>query len=616
MKHCSVVAAPSWAMAATAKAALALGVCRQRPSTRFFFSSSSPFALRTATSLSSTSTFPYAKHHHNNTWAVMEADHHSSQSFELGNEAEDMQGLQSVPSSSGKARDPVSYFPKRGQELELVCESLAFKGKGVCKVKSTGFVVLCDRALPGETLVGRIVKKKGSYAEACKLKTISPHDNAIIPPCLYAGDCGGCKMQNLAYEAQIVAKQQQVYDLILRVGNFKLTYVGGSSETHFRPIVPCASQYHYRNKMEFSFGVQRWKLSNEHSRMKEPPKEVAAHSVQDSLPDCEDFALGLHAPGRFDKILHIEKCLLQHDVANQVLVTVHEFCQKHIRDVTAFNARTHCGFLRHLMIRSGRDCQNGELQLMVNVVTSDYEPDLLKPLVEHLVSKFPQVVSILNNVTASVGGSAVGEHEYLLHGVRTITECLRGLSFEISANSFFQTNTAQAEVLYKLVEEACMLRGDCTEVVWDLFCGTGTIGLTLAKRIKHVYGYEIVPEAVADACRNAERNNIHNATFIQGDLNKLTAEFGRDLPSPDIVIIDPNRPGLHPKLTKFLTKLKAPRIVYVSCNPATCARDLDYLCHAEDGLATGSYRLVSVQPVDMFPHTPHIECVCALESLK
>lgn len=250
---------------------------------------------------------------------------------------------------------------------------------------------------------------------------------------------------------------------------------------------------------------------------------------------------------------------------------------------------------------------------MVNFVTSSYKLELLEPLVEK-VSAINEVVSVLNNINTSVGSTSIGEEEHILYGKSTITEVLRGLTFQISANSFFQTNTQQAEVLYKLIEDVAGLKGDGSEIVLDLFCGTGTIGLSLARRVRHVYGYEVVAQAISDARRNADLNGIHNATFVQGDLNKIDENFGKNFPQPDVVISDPNRPGMHMKLIKFLLKLKAPRIVYVSCNPATCARDLDYLCHGSaEHKIKGCYNLKSVQPVDMFPHTPHIECVCLLD---
>ncbi|XP_002969160.2 uncharacterized protein LOC9658925 [Selaginella moellendorffii] len=493
----------------------------------------------------------------------------------------------------------VPFFPKRGQELELVCESLAFKGQGVCKVLETGYVVMCDRALPGERLIARITKRKGSYAEALKLRTIVTHDNAVTPPCKYAESCGGCRTQNLSYEAQLAAKEDQVHQLISRVGRFGRSEESGSG-SYLKPILPCANQYHYRNKMEFSFGT-RWL----------PPNEF----VKNQSPDIkEDFALGLHVPGSYDKILDIRECLLQHDVANQILLDVHTFCETHRNDLSAYDTKTHSGFLRHLTLRSGHDEHTGKLQVMVNIVTSVHHPRVIKPLIEKLVT-YSEVTSIVNNVTSSMANTGVGEKQYLLYGAPAITERLRGLVFEISANSFFQTNTSQAEVLYEVVEKACNLTEASSEMnMLDLFCGTGTIGLSMANKVNHVYGYELVQEAVANARRNANRNNILNATFIQGDLNKLTSGFGANFPRPDIIIADPNRPGMHPKLLQFILKSGAARVVYVSCNPATCARDLDVLCHSKDGSdLAGGYRLLSVQPIDMFPHTPHVECVCALE---
>ncbi|KAJ3693831.1 hypothetical protein LUZ60_009311 [Juncus effusus] len=489
-------------------------------------------------------------------------------------------------STSTITRANPTFFPKKGQTIELVCESLGFKGKGVCKVEETGFVLMCDRALPGERFLGRVSRKKSSYAEVTKLKTITPHHDKVEPPCEYSSHCGGCKSQNLLYESQIKYKEQQVRDLILKIGRF-------SEESLVKNIVPCEEQFHYRNKMEFSFGTDRWVPNVEEKK--------------------EGFALGLHAPGFFDKILHVDKCLLQSEPANKVLAIVQESWMDPDLGLEPYNVHTHKGFLKHFMLRSGRNSESGLAEIMVNFVTSSYKPDLLEPLVNKIIS-VPQVVSVMNNVNSSVGPTSVGEKEYILYGKSNISEILRGLTFQISANSFFQTNPKQAEVLYGIIEECVGLKGDKSEIILDLFCGTGTIGLTLAKRAKHVYGYEVVAQAVADAKRNAEINGIVNSTFIQGDLNKITDSFGKEFPRPDVIISDPNRPGMHLKLIKYLLQIKAPRIVYVSCNPATCARDLDYLCHGlEEKGIRGCYRLKSVIPVDMFPHTPHIECVCLLE---
>ncbi|KAL9829554.1 putative methyltransferase [Arabidopsis thaliana] len=519
----------------------------------------------------------------------------SPSEFSGGNKAQKKLNDENNTNVSNEKTAP--YYPKRGETVELVCESLGFKGKGICKVDGTGYVVMCDRALPGERFLGRVTRRKGSYAEVGdKIKTISPHKDLVEAPCEYASYCGGCKTQNLSYEAQLRAKEEQVHELIRHVGRFSDNNPG--LEIVLKPIVACDIQFHYRNKMEFSFGPQRWLPIEMLNERQDGPK---------------NFALGLHAPGFFDKVLNVDKCLLQSEPGNLVLAAVQDCWRDPELSLSPYDCRSHVGFLKHLMLRTGRNVETGSLELMVNFVTSSYKPELLKPLVDR-ISSIPQVVSIMNNVNSSVGNTSVGEKEYTLYGKDTITEVLRGLTFQISANSFFQTNTHQAEVLYKLIEESAGLKGDGSEVVLDLFCGTGTIGLTLARRAKHVYGYEVVPQAITDAHKNAQINGIENATFIQGDLNKIGEDFGNNFPKPDIVISDPNRPGMHMKLIKFLLKLKSPRIIYVSCNPATCARDLDYLCHGvEEKNLKGCYKLMSVQPVDMFPHTPHIECVCLLE---
>ncbi|KAL2937349.1 putative RNA methyltransferase CT0009 [Bienertia sinuspersici] len=411
-----------------------------------------------------------------------------------------------------------SFYPKRGQTIELVCETLAFKGKGVCKVPETGFVLMCDRALPGERFLGRVTRKKGTYAEVVKIKTLTPHQDAVDAPCEYASYCGGCKTQHLSYEAQLKHKEQQVRELMMHVGKF--SDERSDFPSIMKPIVPCANEFHYRNKMEFSFSNRRWK-----------PREF----LEEEQGIGNDFALGLHAPGFFDKVLDVNKCLLQSEPANAVLLAVQNCWRDQSLGLSPYNVHSHAGFLKHLVIRSGRDVHSGKPEIMVNFVTSAYKPDLLEPLVDK-VSAIPEVASIVNNINTSVGSTSIGEVEHVLYGKATIAEMLRGLTFQISANSFFQTNAQQAEILYKLIEDAAGLRGDGSEIVLDLFCGTGTIGLTLAKSVKHVYGYEVVAQAISDAHQNADLNGIRNATFVQGDLNKIDENFGKSFPMPDVVI--------------------------------------------------------------------------------
>ncbi|KAK1290142.1 hypothetical protein QJS10_CPB18g00863 [Acorus calamus] len=514
--------------------------------------------------------------------------------------------------TTAAAAAPPSFFPKRGQTVELVCESLAFKGKGLCRVAETGFVVMCDRALPGERFLGRVTRRKGSYAEGT-WDLILKHGSDFF-----------------------------LKDVVVRAYRRDLVQVRFSNDdpefaTVMKSIVPCDIHFHYRNKMEFSFCTKKWL-----------PRDSVV-GVQDL--DETGYALGLHAPGFFDKVLHIGSCLLQNEAANRVLAVVQDCWRDPQLGLSPYDVHSHAGFLKHLMLRTGRDIETGLPELMVNFVTSSYEPKLLKHLVEK-VSAIPEVVSVINNVNSSVGNTSVGEVEYILYARLVLTPPLRWRrdlhlmviqmvqppftrkevqsiiigSIDLSAGrnsgtrssiqireigdsvssphrplrrveryvypqvefndegegeggGGVETQGVEAEVLYKLIEDFSGLKGDGSEIILDLFCGTGTIGLTLARRVKHVYGYEVVPQAISDACRNAELNGIHNATFIQGDLNKIGDDFGNNFPKPDIVISDPNRPGMHTKLIKFLLKLRSPRIVYVSCNPATCARDLDYLCH-------------------------------------
>ncbi|XP_052141584.1 uncharacterized protein LOC127761343 [Oryza glaberrima] len=513
-----------------------------------------------------------------------------------------------TPTTSPPPPPRKGYFPKRNEVLELTCEGLAFKGKGVCRVDGSTFVLLCDGALPGERLLARVRRiRRGAFAEAAKLRTLEPHRDAVDAPCPLAADCGGCKAQSLAYAAQIRHKHLQVRELLVNFGKFDPRKMESSEpDAILKPIVPCDEIFRYRNKMEFSFGTKRW-------MQREWKEEKDDEVVKEEKVEGDGYSLGLHAPGFFDKVLHVEKCLLQSEPADKVLAIVQETWLDPALGLTPYDVHKHVGFLKHLMIRTGRNITTGAPEVMVNFVTSCYKPELLEPLVNN-ITKIPEVVSIMNNVNTSVGNTSVGEEEYTLYGKPTITEMLRGLTFQISANSFFQTNTKQADVLYKLIGESAGLKGDGSEIILDLFCGTGTIGLTLARRAKHVYGYEVVPEAISDAQKNAKLNGISNATFVQGDLNKINETFGKEFPKPDIIISDPNRPGMHMKLIKWLLEVKAPRIVYVSCNPATCARDLDYLCHGvEEKDLKGCYELKTVIPVDMFPHTPHIECICVLE---
>ncbi len=457
---------------------------------------------------------------------------------------------------------------KKGTVLEVEITGLAFGGQGLARVD--GLAVFVDQAVPGDQVTVRVFKKKKNYAQARTVELLAASPERIEPPCMYSGVCGGCKWQFLKYDRQLVYKRQHVVE--------SLEHIGGISGVQVHATLPSPAVFGYRNKMEFSCSDRRWLL----------PEEM-------DNPDVErGFALGLHVPGTYYKVLDTRACLLQPDLGNRLLQEVREFIGASDRPV--YGLHSHEGFWRFLMLRHSvaRD------QWMVNIVTAEEDLKTLEPLVQLLMARYPQVVTVVNNVTARPAGVAIGESEYILAGDGVIVEALGSCEFEISPNSFFQTNTRAAAVLYKTVAEYAGLDG--SQTVLDLYSGTGTIPILLAGLCKQVIGIEIAASAVADAVKNCRRNQVSNCRFIQGDLRTCLEPFDH---RPQVLIIDPPRTGMHPDTVKQVLKLGAERLVYVSCNPATLARDLD--------LMRERYRLVEIQPVDMFPHTHHIEAVAKLE---
>ena len=461
-----------------------------------------------------------------------------------------------------------TYPVKKGGEYQLTIERLAFGGHGVARLDH--YVVFVKRALPGDLVKARIIKRKKDFAEAYISELLQPSKYRIEPPCPYFDWCGGCTWQNMSYQDQLLFKRRIVQESLERIA--------GLNNPEVLPVIPSPSFFAYRNKMEFSFSDRRWLL----------PDELNQPHIS------RDFALGLHVPGTFDKILHIERCLLQSERANQILQFVARFAQEH--DLPPYGIKNHTGFLRFLVIR--QSAFNHEI--MVNIVTGLDEPQRLKPLAKALAEQFTEVVSIVNNVNTRLAQIAQGEKEYLLHGRSFITDKIGPFLFKISANSFFQTNTKQAEVLYNTAIEFAEL--DAQNIVWDLYSGAGTIRLFLARKAQKVIGFESVGSAVGDAWHNAEEHQVDNVQFVEGDLLKTLPQTA---PKPDVIVTDPPRSGMHPKVV-HLIKTIAPRvIVYVSCNPTTLARDLKMLSDV--------YRIEKVQPVDMFPQTYHIETVVQLK---
>jgi len=459
---------------------------------------------------------------------------------------------------------------KKNQEINLAIEKVAFGGQGIGRVDD--FVIFVDKVVPGDRVVARVRKVKKNYAEAQVVQIIEPSPRRILPQCQHFEYCGGCKWQNLPYETQLQYKFEHVKESLEKLGRT-------IPETIF-PVLPSPQIFGYRNKMEFSFSARRWLV----------PEELKNPDIK------KDFAIGFHLPGAFDKILDIQYCWLQSELLNNIL----NFSRAYFRDYSlpVFHLRKHEGILRFLVLRESFSNH----QVMVNIVTFKPVAEELTEFAQQLTRKFPQVTSVVNNVNSKLAQIAVGEEEYLISGEPTIREKLGDITFEISANSFFQTNSLQAYNLYQVVREYAQPQD---KIIWDLYSGTGSIALFLAKSAKTVIGFEVMESAVKDALRNVEINGITNCEFLAGDvrygIRKLREE--RD-EIPDVVVCDPPRAGLHTDTIADLLDIGARKIVYVSCNPTTLARDLHLL--GDD------YQVKRCQPVDMFPHTYHIETVVEL----
>jgi 23S rRNA (uracil1939-C5)-methyltransferase len=449
--------------------------------------------------------------------------------------------------------------PRRGEVLSLTIDDLAFGGEGVGR--ADGYVVFVPGGLPGDRLQVRLVQVRSRFGRGIIEAVLEPSPQRVEAPCPYFGRCGGCRLQHVAYPAQLAFKSKQVADALERLG--------GLRDVPLHPIIGAEEIFGYRNKMEFTVARARGAM-----------------------------VVGLHETERYDSVLDIERCLLQSDRMNGLLAEARAFFAE--RGLTVYEQDTGEGLLRFLMLREGK--HTGEL--MTNVVTSAPAVSELAPLAQRLQARDAGTTSVVMNVNPKKASVAVGVEEHLLGGRDHIREGVGGLTFRVSANSFFQTNTRQAERLFDLVVESTGLTG--TETVLDLYSGTGAISLLLARRARWVYGVELAQAAVDDAGANATANRITNCTFVSGEVRFVLPALIAKGVTAEVVVADPPRAGFHPKALHALITLGARRIVYVSCNPTTLARDLGELVR-------GGYRLEWVQPVDMFPHTPHIEAVARLE---
>jgi 23S rRNA (uracil1939-C5)-methyltransferase len=458
------------------------------------------------------------------------------------------------------------YPVKKNQVYPLHIDDLAFGGQGVARIED--YVVFVRRALPGDNVNVKIIKRKKSYAEGRIESFNKRSEQRIDPPCRFFDSCGGCTWQNLSYENQLLYKTKIVADSVSRISGLK--------DTVIKPILASENAFFYRNKMEFSFAEKKW-LTFE---------ELEDKSIS------KDFALGLHVPGTFDKIIHLDKCLLQSDEASAILNFVSGYAQEN--NLQPYGLRSHQGLMRFLVIRQS----HYNKEIMVNIVTSA-KHEKLQALADELKARFKNISSIVNNINSRKAQIAVGEEEILLAGKTWIEDKIGPFVFNISANSFFQTNTAQAETLYNTVIKYAELKPD--ETVWDLYSGTGTISLYLAKQAAKVTGFEITKSSVENAFENAKKYKIDNVDFIAGDVIDNMDAMADNV---DLVVTDPPRAGMHEKVVESILRAEPKKIVYVSCNPTTMARDLKLL--------EKKYVIDVIQPVDMFPQTYHIECVTRL----
>lgn len=457
--------------------------------------------------------------------------------------------------------------PRKGDIVELWIERMAYGGRGIARLD--GYVIFVKGGVPGDRVMARVIKKKRDYADANLVELLESSPDRIQAPCPYSGYCGGCQWQHLRYERQLEYKSEFIRESMARIGTLQ--------DLPVKDVIPSQRIYHYRNKMEFSFSDRRWLLPHEYEK-----------------GESEDlFGLGLHVPGTFYKIIDIDSCLLQADRGNLILREV----KRLVRDsrVPAYGLKSHKGFWRFLTLRYSENFD----EWMVNLVTAEEREDVVRPLAEELCRRIDNIGTVVNNINTRKAAIAIGEREAVLAGKGYIEDNIGPFAFQISANSFFQTNSQGAQRLYEKVAEYAGLKGQ--EIVLDLYSGTGTIPIFLSNLAKEVIGMEIAESAVMDAERNCKVNKIHNCRFIMGDIRERLRNLKL---RPDVLVIDPPRGGMHKDVLTGVMEMAVNRLVYVSCNPTTMARDISRLIQ--------EYKVAEIQPLDMFPHTYHIEMVAKL----
>lgn len=458
---------------------------------------------------------------------------------------------------------------------KLLVEDYAAEGKSLARID--GKVIFIEDAVPGDVVDVRLHKNKKDWAEGNAFHFHEYSSDRVIPFCEHFGVCGGCQWQMLPYEKQLQYKQKQVEDNLKRIGKIPLPAI--------RSIVGATATRFYRNKIEYTFGNKRYLLQEE---------------LNDPLISTQQNVAGFHAQGIFNKVVDIRKCHLQAEPTNLLRLCVKQFALKN--GFSFYDIRNHCGFLRTMQVRI---CRTGEI--MVNIIFGHEDEGNRKKLLDHILRLYPAITTLLYTINTKMNDSLYNLLPQAYSGKGYVIESLEDFQFKIGPKSFFQTNTEQAEKLYQVTRDFSELKGN--ETVYDLYCGTGSIGIFVSRQAGKIIGIEMVKEAIADATENAHLNNIQHAYFFSGDVAEICNDhFVNQQGRPDVIITDPPRAGMCEKLVLKIVEMRAPVVVYVSCNPATQARDLNLL--------NDVYEVTAIQPVDMFPHTHHIENVVQLKLKK
>lgn len=464
----------------------------------------------------------------------------------------------------------------KNQTLNLEITDVSSEGKGIAKYHD--FIIFIDKVVPGDIIEVKIIRKKKNYAEGKLLKIISESPERIKPKCTHFQDCNGCRYQNIDYRKQLALKQKSISDSFQRIGQL--------SNIILPEIKPSAKIFYYRNKIEFTFSSNKWLTEMNFSDKK----------------STNNFALGFHKQGFIDKIIDIQECFLQSEKSNQILNFTKNFFKS--RNSSIYSTRTHEGLLRFLVIRQ-TDLTD---ETMVYLLTSYEDKKLMEDYTTELINNIPNITSVINGISEKKAQVAQSEKDIIYYGKGFITEYIGKYKFNIAPSAFFQTNTSQVKVLFDLILELAEFQKE--DSVLDLYCGSGAISLYISEYVKSVYGVELNIESIISANENKKLNNITNCFFEARDVKEylMNLLITENRPAFDSIILDPPRSGLHPKSLEYLNQLSVPKMIYVSCNPSTQARDLKILSE--------KYQVTKIQPVDMFPQTNHVENVVRLDLKK